>query len=128
MSENSPQHDSEFKIDLSYLRDVSSGSNEFMIEMIELFLDQTPGYFEQLNQLISDENWPRVAEIAHKIKPTLAFMGADAAKDRMAEIEANARNLTNTDSIAPVFKSLHKFSGELFIKLTEAKKDLELPG
>lgn len=128
MSENSPQHDSEFKIDLSYLRDVSSGSNEFMIEMIELFLDQTPGYFEQLNQLISDENWPRVAEIAHKIKPTLAFMGADAAKDRMAEIEANARNLTNIDSIAPVFKSLHKFSGELFIKLTEAKKDLELPG
>lgn len=128
MSENSPQHDSEFKIDLSYLRDVSSGSNEFMIEMIELFLDQTPGYFEQLNQLISDENWPRVAEIAHKIKPTLAFMGADTAKDRMAEIEANARNLTNTDSIAPVFKSLHKFSGELFIKLTEAKKDLELPG
>ena len=128
MSENSPQHDSEFKIDLSYLRDVSSGSNEFMIEMIELFLDQTPGYFEQLNQLISDENWPRVAEIAHKIKPTLAFMGADTAKDRMAEIEANARNLTNTDSIAPVFKSLHKFSGELFFKLTEAKKDLELPG
>lgn len=128
MTENFLQHNPEFKIDLSYLRDVSSGSNEFMIEMIELFLDQTPGYFEQLNQLIADENWPRVSEIAHKIKPTLAFMGADAAKDRMAEIEVNARNLTNIDSIAPVFKSLHKFSGELFIKLTEAKNDLELLG
>ena len=127
MPENFLQHDSEFKIDLSYLRDVSSGSNEFMVEMIELFLDQTPAYFEQLSQFIAEENWPKVAEIAHKIKPTLSFMGADAAKEKMAEIETNARNLSNTDSIAPVFKSLHRFSGELFLKLTEAKKDLELP-
>ena len=124
MSENSNQTPPEFKIDLSYLRDVSSGSNEFMIEMIELFLQQTPAYFEQLNQFISEENWTRVAEIAHKIKPTLAFMGADAAKDSMAEIEGNARSLTNTDSIAPAFKSLYIFSEVLYIKLNEVKKEL----
>jgi len=124
MSENSNQNHPEFKIDLSYLRDVSSGSNEFMIEMIELFLQQTPAYFEQLNQFIAEENWTRVAEIAHKIKPTLAFMGADAAKDSMAEIEGNARSLTNTDSIAPSFKSLYIFSEVLYIKLTEVKKEL----
>jgi HPt (histidine-containing phosphotransfer) domain-containing protein len=127
MSENLPQNKPEFSIDLSYLRDVSSGSNEFMVEMIELFLDQTPAYFEQLSQLIAEENWQKVAEIAHKIKPTLAFMGADAAKDRMAEIESNARNLTNTDSIRPAFNSLKEFSGELFTKLNEVKKELEQP-
>ncbi|MES2873692.1 MAG: Hpt domain-containing protein [Bacteroidota bacterium] len=115
----------EFKIDLSYLRDVSSGSNEFMIEMIELFLEQTPAYFEQLDQFISEENWTRVAEIAHKIKPTLAFMGADAAKESMAEIESNARSLKNTDSIAPAFKSLYVFSEDLYNKLSEVKKELE---
>ena len=127
MSENPSQNKPEFNIDLSYLRDVSSGSNEFMIEMIELFLDQTPAYFEQLSQFVNEENWPKVAEIAHKIKPTLAFMGADAAKESMAEIETNARNLTNTESIGTAFKLLHKFSGDLFIKLTEVKKELEQP-
>lgn len=125
MSENLPLNKPEYKIDLTYLRDVSSGSNDFMIEMIELFLQQTPAYFEQLNQLIIDENWCKAAEIAHKIKPTLAFMGADAAKDRMAEIENYARNLTNTDAIAPLFKSLNEFSEELFAKLSEVKKELE---
>lgn len=128
MPENNPANKPEFKIDLSYLRDVSSGSNEFMIEMIELFLDQTPAYFDQLSQYIAEENWPKVAEIAHKIKPTLAFMGADAAKESMAEIETNARNLTNTETISPVFKTLHEFSGDLFIKLTEVKKELEAAG
>ncbi len=124
MSESSkPQ----FNIDLSYLRDVSSGSDEFMVEMIELFLDQTPAYFEQLNQLIGEENWSKVAEIAHKIKPTLSFMGADAARESMANIETNARNLTNTETIMPAFKSLYDFSGDLFIKLAEVKKELEQP-
>ncbi len=127
MSENLRQNKPEFNIDLSYLRDVSSGSNEFMVEMIELFLEQTPAYFEQLAQLIDEGNWPKVAEIAHKIKPTLAFMGADAAKDSMAEIESNARTVTNTESIAPTFNLLREFSGELFIKLTEVKKELEQP-
>ena len=125
MNENSYQQKPEFKIDLSYLRDVSSGSNEFMIEMIELFLEQTPAYFAQLDQFIFEENWARVAEIAHKIKPTLAFMGADAAKESMAEIESNARSLTNTDSIAPAFKSLYVFSEDLYTKLTEVKKELQ---
>ncbi len=124
MSESSkPQ----FNIDLSYLRDVSSGSNEFMVEMIELFLDQTPGYFDQLNQFITEENWLKVAEIAHKIKPTLAFMGADAARESMAEIETNARNLTKTETISTQFRLLYEFSGDLFIKLAEVKKELQQP-
>ncbi len=125
MSQNQSQNKPEFNIDLTYLRDVSSGSNEFMIEMIELFLEQTPAYFEQLRQFIADENWSKVAEIAHKIKPTLAFMGANAAKESMAEIEASARNLTNTGSIGPAFELLHEFSGDLFNKLTEVKNELQ---
>ena len=117
-----------FNIDLSYLRDVSSGSNEFMIEMIDLFLDQTPGYFDNLDQFINEENWAKVAEIAHKIKPTLAFMGADAAKDSMANIETSARNLTDLETVSPAFSVLKGFSKDLFIKLKEVKEELEKEG
>lgn len=96
-----------------------------MVEMIDLFLDQTPGYFEQLRQFVQDENWPKVADIAHKIKPTLAFMGADSARDSMADIELKARNLENTHEIAPVFDELYELSAELFEKLREIKGELE---
>ena len=51
MSEQLKNNSADFNLDLSYLQDVANGSNEFMIEMIQLFLDQTPGYFEQLDQL-----------------------------------------------------------------------------
>jgi HPt (histidine-containing phosphotransfer) domain-containing protein len=125
MSEQLKNNSADFNLDLSYLQDVANGSNEFMIEMIQLFLDQTPGYFEQLDQLIKDLNWPLVAEISHKIKPTLTFMGIESARANMAEIEQNARNLENLDTIPPAFKLLKEMSVELFLKLAQIKSDLE---
>ena len=125
MSEQLKNKSADFNLDLSYLQDVANGSNEFMIEMIQLFLDQTPGYFEQLDQLIKDLNWPLVAEISHKIKPTLTFMGIESARANMAEIEQNARNLENLDTIPPAFKLLKEMSVELFLKLAQIKSDLE---
>lgn len=117
-----------FTIDLSYLKDVASGSNEFMVEMIGLFLAQTPSYFEQLNQHIQDGNWSGAADIAHKIKPTLAFMGVESARISMAEIEQNARNLVNLNTIPEAFNKLNDLSKELFVKLEEVKKELEQAG
>ncbi len=125
MSEQLKNNSADFNLDLSYLQDVANGSKEFMIEMIQLFLDQTPGYFEQLDQLIKDLNWPLVAEISHKIKPTLTFMGIESARANMAEIEQNARNLKNLETIPPAFKLLKDMSVQLFIKLAQVKSDLE---
>jgi HPt (histidine-containing phosphotransfer) domain-containing protein len=116
-----------FKVDLSYLKDVASGSDEFMIDMIDLFLDQTPAYFEQLEQFIAEENWSKVADIAHKIKPTLAFMGVDSARESMAEVEQNARNLKNLETISPAFQILKEMSVQLYKQLEEVKASLKNP-
>lgn len=116
-----------FKIDLSYLKDVASGSDEFMIDMIDLFLDQTPTYFDQMEQHIHEESWSKVADIAHKIKPTLAFMGVDSAKDSMAEIEHSARNLKNIETILPAFKVLKEMTVDLYTELARVKAELQNP-
>ena len=116
-----------FKVDLSYLKDVASGSDECMIDMIDLFLDQTPAYFEQIEQFIIEGNWSKVADIAHKIKPTLAFMGVDSARESMAEIEQNARNLVNLETIPPAFQALKEMSVQLYKQLEEVKASLQNP-
>lgn len=125
MSRQLKKSNADFNLDLSYLQDVANGSNEFMIEMMEMFLKQTPGYFEQLDQLIKDENWPVVADISHKIKPSLTFMGIESARVSLDEIEHNARNLKNLETITPAFKILKEMSEQLFIKLAQVKSDLE---
>lgn len=125
MSNNSDKEKVDFELDLSYLQGVASGSTEFMIDLIELFLTQIPDYFEQLDRYIKDENWADAAEMAHKIKPSLTFMGVKSAMEAMAEIENNARNLEKLDSIAAEFKPLKEMSVELFVKLAFIKSELE---
>ena len=125
MSKDSSNNSTDFELDLTYLRGISSGSTEFMIDLIDLFLSQIPDYFEKLDQFIKDKNWADAAEIAHKIKPSLTFMGVQSAMESMAEIEMNARNLENLDAIPPSFKILKDMSKTLFVKLAIIKSDLE---
>ena len=51
-------------LDLSYLNDISGGSAEFMIEMIDIFLEQTPLYFNDMAAAIQRKDWATVANVA----------------------------------------------------------------
>ena len=95
-----------FEIDMSYLSDIAGGSEEFMIEMIDIFIEQTPLYFEQLEEAVKSSDWKSVGDVAHKIKPTLAFMGIEEAKDIMAEIERKARTNDNVSEIPEMFTNI----------------------
>lgn len=128
MSENNTNYPEDLQIDLSYLNEVAGGSSEFMVEMIDMFLDQTPDYFTQIDLSINEGDWSKVADIAHKIKPTLSFMGVDFAKNDMAEIERKARNLDVVEEIRPAFNQLKSLSIVLYRKLEEEKIKLQNEG
>lgn len=112
-------------LDLTYLRDVASGSAEFMVEMIDIFLDQTPEYFEKLDAAVKAKDWKTVADVSHKIKPTLVFMGVDISKYDIGAIERKARDLVDLDQIEPQFNNLKAMGADLFSRLEEIKKELQ---
>lgn len=112
-------------LDLSYLRDMSGDSAEFIIEMIDMFKLQTPLYISDLGQAIADEDWPRASNCAHKIKPTFAYVGREDARDHMQMMENNARDLKNIEELPLAFQQISAFVDHLYIQLDEAKADLE---
>lgn len=124
MAEYLQSNPSSVKVDLSYLEDIAGGSNDFIIEMIDMFLEQTPGYFNDIKQGILDKDWKKVSDVAHKIKPTLAFMGSNSAKDTMATIEMDSRNMVNLDTIGDTFDKLHVLCLQLFADLKIARENL----
>ncbi len=116
---------SEVNIDLSYLQDISNGSNKFMIEMIDIFLKHTPGYFEEIRLAIQEKDWATVANVAHKIGPSISFMGIDAAKDNIIEIERKAITLERLEEIEVDFNYLQNLSIQFFAKLETIKRTLQ---
>jgi len=111
-------------LDLSYLRDMSGDSAEFMIEMIDMFKQQTPLYMADLEQALQEQDWSKVSSCAHKIKPTFSYVGREDAKDHMQVMETNARELKDVDSLPTAYKEINEFVQVLYRQLDEARTQL----
>jgi HPt (histidine-containing phosphotransfer) domain-containing protein len=110
-------------LDLSYLKDMSGDSAEFIIEMIDMFKTQTPLYIADLAKAVSEKNWAGVADHAHKIKPTFAYIGREDAKEHMQMMEHNAREGKDLENLPQAFEALNAFVEILYLKLDEAKAE-----
>jgi HPt (histidine-containing phosphotransfer) domain-containing protein len=104
----------EGKINLSYLREVSDGNEAFMIEMIEMFLQNTPEALESMDECFKKQNWNELRTIAHRIKPSFAFMGLSLTQQMLAEIENCSDSKTNLEKIPELISCIHKTSESAF--------------
>jgi HPt (histidine-containing phosphotransfer) domain-containing protein len=87
MSNFSPGPD----LDLTFLNEIADGSNEFIIESIDMFIDQTPELLQIINTAIVEKRWPATAAAAHKLKPNLGFFGMSVSQELFQEIETLAK-------------------------------------
>jgi len=111
-------------LDLSYLREMSGDSSDFMIEMLDVFQKQTPIYMADLENAILAEDWKATSECAHKIKPTFYYVGREDARDHMQMMERNARELIDVQKIPQDFADAQAFVAVLYRQLEDAKEAL----
>lgn len=111
-------------LNLNYLKEISDGSAEFMVEMLDIFMSQTPIYLQELESALNEKNYVVVAEIAHKIRPTFTFIGFDHATEVMAQLEQLARSEQDFDLIVTAYQELKPQLESVFVRLTEVKKEL----
>ncbi|MDX5321440.1 MAG: Hpt domain-containing protein [Bacteroidota bacterium] len=60
---------------LTALTTMCGGDPKFMRDFIQLFIDTTPPYMEEIKKLRSGGKWSEIGEILHKIKPTVELFG-----------------------------------------------------
>ncbi|NJM94399.1 MAG: Hpt domain-containing protein [Cytophagales bacterium] len=77
--------------DLAYLREVSDNDAEFMLSMIQTFLDTTPPALNEMKEKLLLGQLVRVGELAHKIKPSITFMGIRSCQQLILDIEAKGK-------------------------------------
>lgn len=112
-------------LDLSYLKEMSGDSAEFIIEMIDLFKSQTPVYIAELQAALKEQDWKKVAGVAHKIKPTFVYVGREDAKASMQLIEDNANSLENLDTLPQACNEISDFTEILYRQIDDARRELE---
>ena len=82
-----PDTPSNQDLDLTFLYEIADGSNEFIIESIDMLLQQTPEQLKHIGDSIKSNDWVAAAAAAHKLKPSMGFFGMLISQELLQEIE-----------------------------------------
>ena len=125
MSHISPGQD----LDLSFLQEIADGSNEFIVESIDMFLHHTPEMLGMITKAIADKDWTVAASAAHKLKPNLGFFGMPVSQAMIQEVELMAKaGAPDPELLSSKFNEVHATIAANIITLQKIKADLEAGG
>jgi len=113
------------KIDLSYLRQIGGDNPAFVMQMIEMFLQKTPGALEEMNEKFKAQSWDDLKDIAHRIKPSYTYVGLKQIHGMLAEIENNSINKTNLHTISQLMNDVEMQSQAAFKALKAELRKLK---
>ncbi|HEY9220819.1 MAG TPA: CheR family methyltransferase [Lutibacter sp.] len=127
--ENSPSIEKGEKLkctDLSYLKQRTKANQKLLMEMISLYLEQTPSILDAMKQSVADKDWPSLYKAVHKLIPSFAIMGINADFENMAKkVQEYASKEQNTDEIPSLVILLDKVCKQACDELTEAFNELK---
>jgi PAS domain S-box-containing protein len=106
--------------DLTYLNKRTKAKPELMMEMIVLFLKQTPDLIEEMKQSLNQKDWQRLYSVVHKIIPSFSIMGMNKDPEEIAKkIQEYAKNLKHLVRIKKLVLQLEKICSDACQELEE---------
>lgn len=105
-------------IDSEKIRSFASSDEEFMKQLIEIFLKRTPEYMRELNIAIEKQDWTMIKRMAHKVKPTFTYVGMDEFTDKVGSIEDYAIK-EDMDSIHRIMEEVWQDCQRAFVEFED---------
>lgn len=105
--------------DMVYLMQRTKSNPVLMMEMISLYLEQTPPLVDAMKQSMENKDWNALYSAVHKMIPSFSIMGINHDFENMAKkVQEYANTQQQTDGIAEMVLQLEKVC-------TQACKELE---
>ena len=109
--------------DLRNLEELVSGDKDFFIEMIQMFIQDTPKILNELIACYKNKNWEDLRITAHKLGGRIDLCGLKKIGKKIDFIEENSKNKSN---ILEIKIHINDVVEDCFILLNELKKDYKL--
>lgn len=127
-----PKHHEKY-VDLTYLAKRTKAKPELMIEMIALYLKQTPVLVKTMRKSLSNKDWKGLYAAVHKLIPSFAIMGMNQDFEDMAkkiqEYAATEKELDKISGLVTfVTNACSKACKELNKEFEASLKDYKING
>jgi CheY-like chemotaxis protein len=104
---------------LEYLHKRTKSNPDLILEMIELYLEQTPSLIQTMKQSYKNQDWELLHSAAHKIIPSFSIMGISD------DFESMAKKIQEYATTQEQLEGIHSLVLELENVCTQACHELE---
>jgi HPt (histidine-containing phosphotransfer) domain-containing protein len=105
---------------LNYLRQHTKSDPDLMIDMINIYLEQTPALIGAMKSGLAQSDWQMLRAAAHKLVPSFRIMGIQGGYEIKAKrIEELAARQESIDIIGPLVADLEKICGIIYGELEQ---------
>jgi signal transduction histidine kinase/CheY-like chemotaxis protein len=112
-------------VDLHYLKEISRGNNQFVIEMIDTFLEYNKRDLETLGGAIGRKDLNEAKHIAHKMRSSVQYMGVKyEVEDLLYKIENYNETLQSEMELKQYFQAFSTSIQMVYQILAKESKDL----
>ncbi len=107
-------------VDLSYVYDLSDNDNQYVCDIISIFLATIPGKIIEFEKLVNEmQNYKMIAEQAHALKSSSSVIKIRDMHSDLIKIETLARTNTGITEIQGLLRNILKNFGEAVPCLNE---------
>ena len=106
--------------DLSYLTLRTKSKPDLMMQMISLYLEQTPPLIHAMKQAFHDKDWTLVSSAVHKLIPSFSIVGINKDFENIAKkVQEDAKQQQNLDGIKDLVLQLERVCNQACKELEE---------
>ena len=110
---------------LSYLEEISRGDNEFLIKILELFIEQIPESAEKINMAYEKGDMDTIKTVAHSMVSSIETLSITPLKNAIREIEKLAIQHSAGAAMEPLLKQVSDILPKLITQIKDKIKDLQ---
>ena len=86
-------------INLDYLKEIAGGMDEFVVEILEKYVDTVPRDFDALKGVVKNGGPAQIRKAAHKLISSTRIVGAEEITKRLEIIEKEPESESYRNSV-----------------------------
>lgn len=110
--------------DLDLLYNITKNQKSAIVKMIQVFVDKAKTELFQLEEYTSQSQWEKVSSIAHKMKPSLAYLSMKQVEEIVQQIYYLSKNSEQTERIPKLVANAKSLLEFIITQLSEEIKKI----
>jgi HPt (histidine-containing phosphotransfer) domain-containing protein len=114
------------KIDLTYLKNMSAGNKDLILEMIGIFKSQVVEFNQSMDEYYANKQYELLGRLAHKAKSSISIMGLNELAIELKNFENLAKEGLDVEKYPVFIKKFKNDTAEAIEELDEVVRNIDI--